>query len=1025
MSTRSRLRSWIVGALALVLAFGMTAMPNLSAPAWAADRSASVGSYAPEGTRNVALEATISASEAGEAAHPVTNLINGKNGVDSLNLWVAAGGNEGGWVNLDLQQSETIQKVVVFPRGDAGYYGVYYPAKFTVSLLDQDDNVVWDTTVSHENSSAIGPGLIDSPDVIEVPAVAATSIRLDVIERHQREGKQLQLSQIAVFADGEPGEPEPEAPTLEDLRPEGTVNLALDAQIDASSSYEMANESWALKFLHDGVTGTSTGWSTNPHDKVQDPAGPAWVVADFVCPAEVSRIVVAPRDKNFPSSYRIELSSDGENWETVSTSNGNPTNQSEMQVHDLDEPTLATQVRMYVDLRNGPDSKDGYLVQLSELAIFGTGTNCLNLQQVKGALLMPPGATDSAWFETQGTGDVPAEFVVSTSDESVATVDTDGTITAVAPGKATITLSMDETEMTVPVEVSEDIPQIGSDFLISLFWPPTKDYVNEEQYGYLADAGINLVQSTHTGDLVDRDTNMEMARLSAENGIFVSVADKQSGGNIPTMSAEELDNWINQYVHVPGVGSLYLIDEPGDATQFASAFNRVRDVASNLYPHMNFFPYYFYGSEQKSQEAMRAWLESTGGVRASMDVPDYLMYDLYPFLTNSTNLAGMFANLDSTREVGLEYNIKTGTYLQSVGIYGPYRRPVETEIRYEANVAMAYGYKQLSYFTWWTPTDRGAEEFTDAIMSPTGEKTDLYEPVKQLNSEIHALGPTLMRLDATDVYLNGNTYGRASVPEDFLVQALTDDDLVLSHMVDRETGEEYVFVVNNSFEEAVDTTLAFTDEFGSVREVSRVDGSIGSTVALEDGTLALSLPAGEGVLYALGGEVEPEPTYPELTEFTFDPATAEVEADQNAAVNLVIDAETGNAFTRPLSWKVNQVLTRADTPVLEGDTADDCVVDATGRFVCEVSLPAGKYEAVLSYDDYQYEQTAQLTITTKDSGEDPNGGDEGDKEDGSSETGDKPSELPVTGAAITGVLLLAAALGAGGYGLTRVRGRRE
>lgn len=621
-------------------------------------------------------------------------------------------------------------------------------------------------------------------------------------------------------------------------------NLALNASAVASSSYEAPTEMWSVAMSHDGSR-DNTGWTTNPYERVQDPATPATLTFDL-CAADITKLVVAPlaRGTNFPRDYRLQVSSDGSAWETVVTSTGNPGQFETPQEFQLESPTSVRYVRLYVDVRNGPSGGDGYLAQISEFEIYGQLKPCLD--QVKPALLLPPGATDAHWFEVVG---LEAPFTVVSSDPSVATVDENGAVTAVAEGTTEVTLTAGgtTTTLTLPVEVSNYIERVGDEFAIAAFWPPTLEYVNEEQYDNLADAGIDLLIS-HANNWPDpRQMNLDMARLAYERGMQI-VANDEFPVKLPTMTSQQVKDWANTWRHIPGVGGLFLMDEPPNPLDYATAYNAVREEAPELYPHLNFSPYYAYGGEAASDKAMQDWLNATNG--RSVDDPDFLSYDLYPFAVSSTDFQGMFTNLNTVRELGLQNTVKTGTYLQSVGIPGYLRRPVPAEIRYEANIAMAYGFKELAYFTWWTPTGRG-QTFTDAIIAADGQKTDLYEPVKQLNTEIHALGDTLMGLEAEEVYLSGTAYGQPTVPADFFVQSEGQGDLVLSRMVDRETGEEYLFVVNNSFTAGQDMELTFDDSIGAVREVSREDGTLGKPIELKRQSLTRQLAASEGVLYQL------------------------------------------------------------------------------------------------------------------------------------------------------------------------------
>ncbi|UFU06984.1 discoidin domain-containing protein [Ruania halotolerans] len=843
----------------VILALMGSLLTAVAAPAFAADPT-SVESYALEGTVNLAPEGLVTVSSSQGGASPDV-LNDGASGHPELGVWVAddTGVDAGGWVQIDLPRESELSRVVVFPRGDPGFYGVYYPIDFTVSVLDAEGETVAEQRVVHDDSPE---AVVTEPDVVDFDEpVTGVAVRIDVTTRQSREGGILQFSEIAAFGVAQEGP---------DYQPAGTDNLSVTSSVIASSSYEQPGESWAARFAIDGDTGRTSGWSTDPYARVQDPSTSASLQLQLQCESDLSRVVVFPREKSFPRDYRIEISDDASTWTTVAESLENAPDESEPQVFDLAEEPSARYVRLFVDTRNGPAGVDGYLVQLAEIAVYGQGASCVN--QVKPALLLEPGTSDDTWF-ADTTED--AVYEVSSSAPEVATVAADGTITAVAPGQATITLVAGEATLTVPVEVAADVERIGDDFAITVFWAPLPEYVNDEQYDYLAEAGIDIVQASQL--TATREVNLEMARLSHERGMQTIVQDQAATGSFTTWSEQEAGEWAQSYTNVPGVGGFYLIDEPADATQYATAFNGIRDAAPEYYPHLNFFPYGYYGGADQSDAAMRAWLDATAP--HAIDEPDYLMYDLYPFLIEGTNFEGLFTNLDTVREVGLEYDIKTAMYLQSVGIPGAYRRTNPTEITYEANLAMAYGYKQLSYFTWWTPTDRG-EPFTDAIMTADGQPTDLYAPVQELNAQIHALGPTLMRLDALEVYLAGNTHGQRPVPEDFFVQPQSEGDMVLSHMVDRTNGDDYLFVVNNSFTESHAAELAFTDPQTRLQEVSRIDGSLGARVTLAPdadapAVLERDLQPGEGVLFRIASDdpVDPvDPTDPPTEEPTDPPA---------------------------------------------------------------------------------------------------------------------------------------------------------
>ena len=320
------------------------------------------------------------------------------------------------------------------------------------------------------------------------------------------------------------------------------------------------------------------------------------------------------------------------------------------------------------------------------------------------------------------------------------------------------------------------------------------------------------------------------------------------------MSDEEIQSVIKEYTNVPGVGGFYIRDEPYNANPLAPAYRAIKKAAPDAYPYLNFLPN-IYGSAQAYERQMNDWVNLA---QRDGDKLEYLTYDRYPFgdAPDSLDYNGMLYNMRSVWKVGLDNNVKTGLYIQSIGRLdangnpGGFRRTNGNEIRYEVFSALAFGFKQLSYFCWFTPTGR-TENFTNAIITPDGEKTDLFEPVKKLNGEVLKIGPTLMKLEAREIYLSGsNTYGQQSVPDDFFVHSQTNDNLTFSYMTDRETGRNYLMVVNNSFTAEKDISLKFDDAVTEIQEVNKDTGAF-DNMAMQDGIISLHLAKGDGRLFAL------------------------------------------------------------------------------------------------------------------------------------------------------------------------------
>ena len=640
--------------------------------------------------------------------------------------------------------------------------------------------------------------------------------------------------------------------------PADYVNVAKGATVSVSkassktsgeNSYEMAGEGWCKAMLVDG--NTNTGWSTNPYDVETDKTKPVTVTVDLGTQTEIARVVIVPTasGNNFPVTYSILTSVDGENYTERAKSEGNPGVNKTKNVHDF-APVQARFVQMHVTERyavesvGGGQSSDGLLVQLSEIEIWGKEAQRASLN--KHAIELIPG--ESAQLEMLLSGFASAPSVTWKSDNaSVATVDQNGKVSAKAKGEAIITAKAGNVAETCRVQVVEKKDRFDDNIMISIFWPPTKQYVNDEQYKLMADAGITYVMGA--GDaLGEKHVQEKMLELCAKYGMMMTVGDDRLGGNLLRMSEEEILAVVEEYKSVPGVGGYYMLDEPFNPNTFFDAYRILKSAEPDKYMHLNFLPAGAYANMDTYKSQLNDWCK----LCASTGYPlDYLMYDRYPYgpAAGSMDRVGFLSNMAAVHEVGLANGVKTGAYIQSVCIPGAYRRPTDSEIRYEIYMYLAYGYKQISYFTWFTPVDR-SEPFADGIISSTGVPNAHYKGVSTVNHEVLALGKVLIDCDALEVYLNGETWGQESIPEDFPVQPADKKNYTVSLLKSREDGRNYIMVVNNDFSRQQTVTLQLDAGITALWEVSKKDGSL-SAMAFDGGKLTLTLAAGDGVLLAL------------------------------------------------------------------------------------------------------------------------------------------------------------------------------
>lgn len=403
-------------------------------------------------------------------------------------------------------------------------------------------------------------------------------------------------------------------------------------------------------------------------------------------------------------------------------------------------------------------------------------------------------------------------------------------------------------------DVSGSTIDFDENIMLSVFWPPTPNYINDEQYQLMADAGINWVLGAGEETLATPANQKKMLELCDRYGMHLILQDGNFGGSLTGKSASAIARAVERYKDYQSLGGFYILDEPYNANGFVNSYLNLKKAFPNGYMHLNFLPSGSYGSIELYKAQMNDWcrLCAAGGYPV-----DYLIYDRYPFglQPGSMDRNGFYQNLRAVHDVGLENGVRTGTYIQTVCQSVAFRRPTASEIRYEMYSALAFGFKQLSFFTWFTPVNRN-EPFQDGIIAANGVPNAHYEDIKTINHEILAIGSILARCDAMEVYLNGETWGQPSIPGNFFAQPLDKNaKYTLSLLRHKETGRNYLMLVNNNFSKETNIRLALDASVSGISEVSRDDGHY-IDLALEDHTLELTLSAGDGILLALPSDVD-------------------------------------------------------------------------------------------------------------------------------------------------------------------------
>lgn len=239
--------------------------------------------------------------------------------------------------------------------------------------------------------------------------------------------------------------------------------------------------------------------------------------------------------------------------------------------------------------------------------------------------------------------------------------------------------------------------------------------------------------------------------------------------------------------------------------------------------------------------------------RWTLQQPDVMAFDHYPFKADGTLTANYYDNLETIRRQSLLADLDFWSYIQSVGITGHLRKPSQNDMRYQIYTNLAYGAKGYIYFTYRTPgIESSGEPFHNGLILPDGTTNDTYGYATTLNAEVLKLGPTLLGLQSQAVYHTGTLPATTSaVPSGFFWQPSTALPSVIGYFTNG-SGRKYVMVVNR--DEANSRTLSFTlpGKPASVTEVSKSTGlEVGTSYNAATGVISASFAPGEGKLYAL------------------------------------------------------------------------------------------------------------------------------------------------------------------------------
>jgi len=299
----------------------------------------------------------------------------------------------------------------------------------------------------------------------------------------------------------------------------------------------------------------------------------------------------------------------------------------------------------------------------------------------------------------------------------------------------------------------------------------------------------------------------------------------------------------------PNVVGWITYDEPGwlkPAVKSATEVNRLMRLDPARWTLFNNLPL-------NRRQKLPVVTIAEAALRNGMPV---LSYDNYVILENGKDrTTEHFDNLATARKLSLKYNVPFWAFALTTK-HREYRRPSESDLRWKQFTNLAYGAKGLWYFCYWGPHrwENKGWDTKSIVDSATGEPTELYHQVKQLNKTVLAMGDTLLGLTSEDVVHTHPPEGHPAFKKgEHWIEDIKASDALVGFFRDME-GLRYALVVNkrhgknkSSKEMADEIDLTFGADVKQVEAVSWLDGTPGE-LTLNGAETSLTIYGGTGVL---------------------------------------------------------------------------------------------------------------------------------------------------------------------------------
>ena len=384
-----------------------------------------------------------------------------------------------------------------------------------------------------------------------------------------------------------------------------------------------------------------------------------------------------------------------------------------------------------------------------------------------------------------------------------------------------------------------EIWQPDGDFPIGGYDGPSRQYNTQETWNIMKNAGINF--SMTSDDYTEEDNNKALA-FCEKAGIKLLLRTRKK--------AFEFSSNKRLPYKSPALFGYDAGDEPvyNEFNIYKNLYNIYRKLAPGKFIFSNLLPY-----EQNSglgtinyRDYIEKYVETVK--------PYVISYDHYP-LREAGDKPLYFENFEIVRNVGLKYNLPCWIIIQLIphinkyaSLGGVYRPLGEAELKWQIYSALAYGFKGIIYYTYWT---REAGWITgEGVVKADGRPSIYYSTVKKCNMELKNIGRKMLGLKSVGIWHTGDIpSGCRRLGTDNILQLPDKLSSILGLFRDS-SGNDYVMIVNKNYKKSCCLTVKTRKDVGAVY-LFDTEKNEEIPVELKGRSFDINIPAGTGRLFRL------------------------------------------------------------------------------------------------------------------------------------------------------------------------------